>query len=153
MVEQEFIGLLMGNCAAKPRAADRLAWVWPPAGRIIMTPYHPSNSYPFSVRLIMELTFIRSSSMRRFSKAKHVASTQVSRKAASLMRGIPGCRVGGDHTEVNGRVEGDDASRGVEVNGPASVFVSGARVTGWFVGVPGVGDLMGLIGQAGRMSE
>jgi hypothetical protein len=31
---------------ASPRAADRPAGGWPPAGRIIMTPYRPSNYYP-----------------------------------------------------------------------------------------------------------
>jgi hypothetical protein len=39
---------------AKPRAADRPAWGWPPEERIILSPELPSNYYPFSVPLIME---------------------------------------------------------------------------------------------------
>jgi hypothetical protein len=48
--------------AANPRAADRLAGGWPPAGLIVMTPQQPLNYYPFSVRLITQFTGSNSSS-------------------------------------------------------------------------------------------
>jgi hypothetical protein len=41
---------------ANPRAADRPAGGWPPAGHIIMTPKLPPDYHPFSVPLIMEFT-------------------------------------------------------------------------------------------------
>jgi hypothetical protein len=41
---------------ANPRTADRPAGDWLPAGRIIMTPYLPSNYHAFTVRLTLELT-------------------------------------------------------------------------------------------------
>jgi hypothetical protein len=41
---------------ANPRAAVRPAGDWPPAGRIIMTPYRPPNNYPLRVRLTLDLT-------------------------------------------------------------------------------------------------
>jgi hypothetical protein len=44
---------------ANPRAADRAARGWSPEGRIPMTPYRPSNYYPFSVCLIMATTYRR----------------------------------------------------------------------------------------------